>query len=54
MAETVVMGGNIMKGWDLFISKTKQILSRLPNPVQITRATLGEEGALIGAASLWK
>jgi glucokinase len=54
MAETVVMGGNIMNAWDLFISKTKQILSTLPIPVQITRATLGEEGALIGAASLWK
>ena len=54
MAETVVMGGNIMNAWDLFISKTKQILSTLPIPIQITRATLGEEGALIGAASLWK
>jgi len=43
-----------MNAWDLFISKTKQILSTLPIPVHITKATLGEEGALIGAASLWK
>jgi len=53
-AETVVVGGNITNAWDLFILKTKQILSTLPIPVRITRATLGEEGALIGAASLWK
>jgi glucokinase len=53
-AETVVVGGNIMNAWDLFISKTKQILYALPHPIHITRAKLGEEGALIGAASLWK
>jgi glucokinase len=53
-AENIVVGGNIMNAWDLFISKTKQNLLSLSFPVHITRAKLGEEGALIGAASLWK
>jgi glucokinase len=53
-AETVVIGGNIMQAWELFISKTKKGILALSFPVNITRAELGEEGALIGAASLWK
>lgn len=53
-AETVVIGGNVMHAWDLFISRTKQSFSALPFPVYIKQAMLGEEGALIGAASLWR
>ncbi|HEY5391499.1 MAG TPA: ROK family protein, partial [Hanamia sp.] len=52
--ETIVIGGNISNAWDLFISKTKTILDKLPKTVTVKRAVLGEEGALIGAASLWR
>lgn len=52
-AETIVIGGNIMHAWEMFISKTQQRLSTLSFSVRVTRAKLGEEGALIGAASLW-
>jgi glucokinase len=53
-AKNVVVGGNIANAWDLFISKTEQTLRALSSPVNIMRARLGEEAALIGAASLWK
>lgn len=52
--ETIVIGGNITNAWNLFISETRTILNELPKTVAIKRAVLGEEGALIGAASLWK
>lgn len=52
--ETIVIGGNITNAWELFFSETKTILDKLPKTVTVKRATLGEEGALIGAASLWR
>ena len=52
--ETIVIGGNISNAWELFISETKNILDKLQKKVEIKKAMLGEEGALIGAASLWK
>ncbi len=52
--ETIVIGGNIIKAWELFFDETKSILSLLQKPVSIKKAVLGEEGALIGAASLWQ
>ena len=52
--KTIVIGGNITNAWDLFFSETKTILEKLPKIVTVKRALLGEEGALIGAASLWK
>ena len=50
--KTIVIGGNIANAWDLFFPETKAILDKLS--VIIRKAQLGEEGALIGAASLWK
>ncbi len=52
--ETIIIGGNIINAWELFLRETKSILSLLPKPVSIKMAELGEESALIGAASLWK
>lgn len=52
--ETIVIGGNIANAWELFISETKSILDTLPKKVEIKKAQLGEESALIGAASLWE
>ena len=52
--ETIVIGGNIIKAWDLFFPEAKHILSTLPKPVSVKRAELGEESALVGAASLWQ
>lgn len=52
--EIVIIGGNIMHAWDLFYRETKRLLDLLPKPVRIKKAELGEEGALIGAASVWQ
>jgi glucokinase len=51
--ETIVIGGNIANAWELFFPETKTILNMLPKTVAVKKAELGEEGALIGAASLW-
>ncbi len=51
--ETIIIGGNIANAWELFVSETKNILNKLPKKVTIKKALLGEESALIGAASLW-
>lgn len=51
--ETLVIGGNIANSWELFFPETKAILDKLP-AVTIKKAALGEDSALIGAASLWK
>src|SRR6185312_15149615 len=51
--ETLVIGGNIANAWELFFSETKTILDKLP-AITIKKAELGEDSALIGAASLWK
>ncbi|MEP6926400.1 MAG: ROK family protein [Ginsengibacter sp.] len=52
--EIVVIGGNIINAWELFFPETKKVLNILPKPIIIRKAKLGEEGALMGAASLWK
>ncbi|MEJ7585968.1 MAG: ROK family protein [Ferruginibacter sp.] len=52
--ETIVAGGNIINAWELFFRETEKVLNRLPKPILIRRALLGEESALVGAASLWK
>jgi len=52
--ETIVIGGNIANSWELFFPGTKDILDTLPKKVEVKKALLGEEGALIGAASLWQ
>jgi glucokinase len=51
--ETLVIGGNIANAWELFFPETKTILDKLP-AITIKKAALGEDSALIGAASLWK
>ncbi len=52
--ETIVIGGNIANAWELFIPETKKSLNILSKKIQIKKAILGEEGTLIGAASLWQ
>ena len=52
--ETIVIGGNIVNAWELFFTETNSILNMLPKTVAVKKAALGEESALIGAASLWK
>lgn len=52
--ETIVVGGNIIKAWDLFFPDTENILGVLSKPVSIKKAVLGEKSALTGAASLWQ
>ena len=52
--ETIIIGGNISNAWDLFSNETLRILNRANKNILIKKARLGEEGALIGAASLWE
>jgi glucokinase len=51
-AEIVVIGGNIINAWELFIPETKKILNRHSLNASLTKAKLGEEASLMGAASL--
>ncbi|MEO6818494.1 MAG: ROK family protein [Ginsengibacter sp.] len=51
-AEKVIIGGNIMKAWDLFIPETEKVLKRNSMNVTLLKARLGEESALMGAGSL--
>ena len=51
-AETVVIGGNIINAWELFIPETKKVLSCYSVDVLLMKAKLGEEAALLGAGSL--
>ncbi len=51
-AETVVIGGNIINAWELFMPETKKVLSNYAINVSLLKAELGEEAALLGAGSL--
>jgi glucokinase len=51
-ATTVVIGGNIINAWELFIDEAKDVLQNRSTEVSLVKAKLGEEAALIGAASL--
>lgn len=52
-AEIIVLGGSISHASDLFLPEAKKVLAQsLPN-VSIKKSILGEESALIGAASSW-
>ncbi|MCY7420405.1 MAG: ROK family protein [Chitinophagaceae bacterium] len=51
-AENVVIGGNIINAWELFINEAKQVLQHYSLQVSLVKASLGEEAALMGAASL--
>ncbi|GAB3539904.1 hypothetical protein GCM10027443_37050 [Pontibacter brevis] len=52
--EVVVIGGNIAQALGLFYPALRQTLTMQGVIVPIKQAELGEEAALIGAASLWK
>lgn len=52
--EVVVIGGNIAQALELFQPALQQTLAAQGVTVPVKQAELGEEAALIGAASLWK
>lgn len=51
-AETVVIGGNIINAWELFMPETKKGLSNYSINALLVKAKLGEGAALLGAGSL--
>lgn len=51
--ETIILGGNIANAADLFMPQTQKLLSGGQKLISINKAKLGEEAALIGAASSW-
>jgi glucokinase len=51
--ESVVIGGNISNSFDLFSKSLIKGLENLSFKTKIQKATLGEEAALMGAASCW-
>lgn len=51
-AGTVVVGGNIINAWELFIPETENVLHNKGISVSLVKAKLGEEAALLGAGSL--
>ena len=53
-AETVVIGGNIINAWELFIPHAATVLQEHGLHVSVVKAGLGEEAALLGAGSLCK
>ncbi len=50
----VVLGGNIAKAYVLFAAELKAALEQEAMHITVQEAALGEEAALIGAASAWK
>jgi len=48
----VIIGGNIIRAWDLFINETKIVLNSHSIKVELLKARLGEEAILMGAGSL--
>ena len=53
-ATTVVIGGNIINAWELFINEAEKVLNNSSINVSLIKAKLGEEAALMGAGSLCK
>lgn len=51
-AENVVIGGNIINAWELFMPETQTVLESHDINVSPVKAMLGEEAALLGAGSL--
>ena len=51
-ADTLIIGGNIAKAWDLFIEALRKELSVISPSTKLKKAELGEEAALMGGASL--
>ncbi|MFY0653473.1 MAG: ROK family protein [Cyclobacteriaceae bacterium] len=52
--EVIVIGGNIMKAKNLFIPKVNEILANKGISLPIDNSVLGEDAAILGAASLIK
>ena len=52
--EVVIIGGNIAKAWQHFIHSVMDAMKKAGFKFELKPAELGEEAALIGAASLWK
>lgn len=51
-ADTIILGGNIAKAWNLFIAPLKEKLAKALPHTRIKEAILGEQAALVGSASL--
>jgi glucokinase len=51
--EAVVVGGNIARAFDLFYPSLRAALAKRGLSIEIFRTELGEEAALMGAASVW-
>jgi len=51
--QAVVIGGNIAKAFALFAPALTESLVERGMPIDIHKSQLGEEAALIGAASIW-
>lgn len=51
--QVVVLGGNITKAYHLFITDLKKHLAAYDIVIPIVPAELGEQAAMIGAASYW-
>ncbi len=51
-ADTLVVGGNIALSWNLFIAPLQKTVAEKSLGVRIVKASLGEEAALMGGASL--
>jgi glucokinase len=51
-ADTIVIGGNIINAWDLFMPQTVPVLKSHSIMISPMKAMLGEEAALLGAGSL--
>jgi len=51
-AETVVIGGNIINAWELFVPEVERFLQTHSIHASLLKPTLGEEAALLGAGSL--
>ncbi|MBB6610574.1 ROK family protein [Pontibacter sp. Tf4] len=52
--EVIILGGNIAKGFNLFGGGLQEELQAQRITIPIKTAQLGEEAALLGAASLWQ
>lgn len=53
-AEGIVLGGNISKAESYFLSSLQSVLTGQGINIQIKKAMLNEEAALLGASSCWK
>ncbi len=51
--EAIIIGGNLINAWELFIHETKEVLNNNSINVDLLQSKLGEEAALIGGGSLF-